>query len=158
MKLKQYAIAGAILVLLVGFLIWRGQPEQVLKRRSKALIEMANQASSGVGIFDLNRLEGLIDQELKYQIDAVSEEGGSAYVAEVVSGYQWMGENVEKSEFEIQEFTSLQIEGDRALVKMQVQSVLEMKGIRMMDGVQFVEFTWSKNDRGDWRLSEMLWK
>lgn len=158
MNLKHYAIIGAVVIALIGFLIWRAQPEQVIKRRSKALIEMADQVSGGVGLFDLNRLEGLIDRELKYEVQAVSEKPGTAYVAEVVSGYHWMSENVQKSDFKIEEFTSVVIEGDTARVKMQVQSVLDMKGIRMMDGIQFVEFGWRKNDRGDWRLSEMIWK
>lgn len=156
--MKRALIIAGVVVLLLAYIVWRSQPEQVLKRRSKALIGMADQVSGGVGLFDLNRLEGLIADELRFQVDVVSGEFESASLAEVVSGYQWMGENTRKSDFKIEEFKSISIDGDRARVKCRVEGVLEMSDIRMMEGLHRVEFAWRKDKRGDWRLEELVWK
>lgn len=156
--MKRIAVISVFVVLLIAYLIWRVQPEQVLKRRCKSVIALADQASGGVGLFDVSRLEKLLGDHINFQIEVVSSEIHSANRIEALSGYQWIAENVKKSDFEIEEFTSIEIEEDKARVKSRVQAVLEMPEIRMMDGVYLVEFGWLKDEKGDWRLIEVVWK
>lgn len=155
--MKRKLLIVGVLLVVISYLYWRSQPEQVIKRRSKALIEMADQASEGAGLFDIKRLEGLIGQQLKYQVDAVSSRSASTSQAEVLSAYQWMGDNTRKSEFKIEEITGLSIEGNDARLKCRVVGILEMNDIRMMEGLHLVEFGWRKDSRGDWRLVELVW-
>ena len=145
-------------VLLIGFFVWRAQPQQVVKRKSKELIGMADQVGGGVGLFDFSNLETLLDAQIEFEVEAVSRERETVGSVEVISAYQWLGENVKKSEFEISSFDSIQINGDQATVKTQVEGLLEMEDIRMLDGTYFVEFGWRKDEKGDWRLTELIWK
>lgn len=156
--MKRNLMIVGVLLVLIGYLYWRTLPEQVIKRRSKALIEMADQVSEGAGLFNIKRLEGLIGQQLEYQVDAVSSQSASTSQAEVLSAYQWMGDNTKKSQFKIEDITGLSIEGDDARLKCRVVGILEMNDIRMMEGMHLVEFGWRKDARGEWRLVELVWK
>ena len=154
---RNLIIAGAA-VLLIGYLIWRAQPEQVLKRRCDLLISMADSVAGGTGFFDLNRLEGLLADRVAVEVEQVSTERERFGQVEVITGYQWLGENVQKSSFDIIEFTSIDIQDDKATVKTRVEGMLEMPDIRMMDGEYFVEFQWKKDERDEWRLVALIWK
>ena len=156
--MKRKLLIIGVLLVVMGYLYWRTQPEQVIKRRSKSLIEMADQVSEGAGLFDIKRLEGLIGHQLKYQVDAYSSQRASANQAEVLSAYQWMGDNTKKSEFKIEEITGLSIEGNDARLKCRVVGILEMNDIRMMEGLHLVEFGWCRDSKGHWRLVELVWK
>lgn len=154
--MKRNLIILAVLVIITGVLIWRSQPEQVLKRRSKDLIGMANSVSVGPGIFDLNRLKMLLADEVALEIEQVSKDRKVVAEAQVISAYQWLGENVKRSSFEIVEFVGIDIDGSQATIKARVEGVIETENIRSMDGEYLVTFVWRKDARGDWVLAELI--
>ena len=154
--MKRNLIILAVLVIITGVLIWRSQPEQVLKRRSKDLIGMANSVSVGPGIFDLNRLKMLLADEVALEIEQVSKDRKVVAEAQVISAYQWLGENVKRSSFEIVEFVGIDIDGSQAIIKARVEGVIETENIRSMDGEYLVTFVWRKDARGDWVLAELI--
>lgn len=154
--MKRNLIILAVLVIITGVLIWRSQPEQVLKRRSKDLIGMANSVSVGPGIFDLNRLKILLADEVALEIEQVSKDRKVVAEAQVISAYQWLGENVKRSSFEIVEFVGIDIDGSQATIKARVEGVIETENIRSMDGEYLVTFVWRKDARGDWVLAELI--
>lgn len=156
--MKRKLIILAILVIITGVLIWRAQPEQVLKRRSKDLIGMANSVSIGAGVFDLNRLKALLADEVALEIEQVSMDREVVAEDQVISTYQWLGENVKRSSFEILEFVGIDIHGSHATIKTRVVGVLEMENIRSMDGEYLVTFGWRKDARGDWVLADLIWE
>lgn len=154
--MKRNLIILAVLVIITGVLIWRSQPEQVLKRRSKDLIGMANSVSVGPGVFDLNRLKILLADEVALEIEQVSKDRKVVAEAQVISAYQWLGENVNRSSFEIVEFVGIDIDGSQATIKARVGGVLEMENIRSMEGEYLVTFGWGKDARGDWVLAQLI--
>ncbi|MGB0291710.1 MAG: hypothetical protein ACPGIA_03935 [Luteolibacter sp.] len=154
--MKRNLIILAVLVIITGVLIWRSQPDQVLKRRSKDLIGMANSVSVGPGIFDLNRLKILLADEVALEIEQVSKDRKVVAEAQVISAYQWLGENVKRSSFEIVEFVGIDIDGSQATIKARVEGVIETENIRSMDGEYLVTFVWRKDARGDWVLAELI--
>lgn len=154
--MKRNLIILAVLVIITGVLIWRSQPDQVLKRRSKDLIGMASSVSVGAGIFDLNRLKILLADEVALEIEQVSNDRKVVAEAQVISAYQWLGENVKRSSFEIVEFVGIDIDGSQAIIKARVEGVIETENIRSMDGEYLVTFVWRKDARGDWVLAELI--
>ena len=154
--MKRNLIILAVLVIITGVLIWRSQPDQVLKRRSKDLIGMASSVSVGAGIFDLNRLKILLADEVALEIEQVSNDRKVVAEAQVISAYQWLGENVKRSSFEIVEFVGIDIDGSQATIKARVEGVIETENIRSMDGEYLVTFVWRKDARGDWVLAELI--
>ena len=154
--MKRNLIILAVLVIITGVLIWRSQPDQVLKRRSKDLIGMASSVSVGAGIFDLNRLKILLADEVALEIEQVSKDRKVVAEAQVISAYQWLGENVKRSSFEIVEFVGIDIDGSQATIKARVEGVIETENIRSMDGEYLVTFVWRKDARGDWVLAELI--
>ena len=159
--MRKFApIAAAVIagMLVIGYLVWRSQPEQVLKRQCKTLMGMADEVGNGVGIFDIKRLENLLADQVVFQIDVVDEEPFRAGQIEVISAYRWLGGNVEKSNFMIVEFTSVEIEGDEARLDLKVAGTLEMPDMRMLEGEHAAGFLWQKDEEGDWRLTEFSFR
>lgn len=154
--MKRNLIILTVLVIITGVLIWRSQPDQVLKRRSKDLIGMVNSVSVGPGIFDLNRLKILLADEVALEIEQVSKDREVVTEAQVISAYQWLGENVKRSSFEIVEFVGINIDGSQAAIKARVEGVIEMENIRSMEGEYLVTFGWGKDARGDWVLAQLI--
>ena len=156
--MKKNIIIAAVLLLGLVFFIWRSQPKQVIKRQSEELISMADKISSGVGLFDFNKLESLLAPQVDFEVEEVSSERQTVGSVEVISAYQWLGDNIKKSEFKVVSIDSIQIKGDAAKVKMQVKGLLEIPEMRMMDDTYFVELAWESDDKGDWRLTELIWE
>lgn len=155
--MKRILLIVGVVVVILLYVVWRGQTEQVLKRHSKNLISLADQVGGGIGLFDVNRLEGLLAEEVTFEIEIVADEPFSAGRIEVLSAYRWLGSNVQKSDFKIAEFTNVQIDGDRATLELQVEGMLEMPDMRMLEGDHSVVLDWHKDERGDWQLERFVW-
>ena len=151
--MKKVIPIVAVVLILFGWVVWRGQDKQVLKRQCKTLIAMADQVSGGIGIFDVNRLDGLLSDEVTFNIDILADEPFRAGKAEVLAAYQWLGGNVQKSKFRITEFHAVPIDDGKAEVQTRVEGMLEMPEMRMIDGAHAVDFTWEKTEDGAWKLT-----
>ncbi|MDX1680923.1 MAG: hypothetical protein R3242_09350 [Akkermansiaceae bacterium] len=155
--MKRYLPMLGLVVLAIAFLVWRSLPEQVIKRRCKALIELLDQMDAGASVFDYNRLDGLLADRIEFRIDLLEEELVSADREQALSAYRWMSDEVKRSSFSIAEFRDIEFEGDEARVRMEVESVVEMPDIRSLDGRHACEFLWQRDGKGDWRLEGLSW-
>ncbi len=82
--MKKNIIIAAVILLVLGFFVWRAQPKQVIKRQSKALISMADNVSDGVSMLDYDKLETLLGDRSEFEIAAASREEETAVGVEVI--------------------------------------------------------------------------
>lgn len=154
--MKRKLIMVAVLVLLLGYWVWRSREVEVIKRQCKTFISMADSVDGGVGLFNVNRLESLLAESIRFHIEAVEREPFQVGKIEVISGYQWLAKKAQKADFKIAEFKAITIAGKRAEVRTVVEGILEMPDMRMFDGSQECNFTWIKDQNGKWELSEFV--
>ena len=154
---RIFVIAAAVLVI-GGFFIWWLSPAQVLKRQTEkllsalTLVEGRNKAMGQMGVFSLN---SMITKEL--ELESPTEQANGTFDRETVeSGFSYLSSQAEFTKFDVREFQSVLVEGDRATVTALIEGVVALSNFRPVDGLYQVTLNWNREDDG-WRLSKAKW-
>ena len=157
--MKRIVLLAGIAVFFIALLVWRSLPNQVLVRHTHAVVDLIDMGKpSGLGIMDMRAMGKLVAEEIDIVTDFMDDEVTTATRGQVEMGYRWIAENAVRSDFKLDEIKDIRIDGDSASVKTRITARLELKDIRMLDGAYAAEFIWRKDDKGDWRLAELVWR
>ena len=158
--MKKLRIALAALVILIPVGIWWFSPEQVLMRRTKHLMEVAS-ITDGTGgalrkakVFSMN---AMLAPEVVMETPEISDANGTFDKQEVESAFYWICQNAKSSSFRVTEFRKVEMDGDRAKVRVNVEGYMELPAYRPADGAFDVSIDWIKGGDG-WRFEKVLWK
>ncbi len=157
--MKRILIPLVSAVILAAFFGWWLSPGEVVKRRTKSLMntltigEGSGAATRHAGNFSLERL---IAERLALETPVYEEASGEYDRTQITSGFSAMAGQAKFTKFRVEEFHSITFAGEEALVSATVEAVVALQEYRPLDGLYEVEFVWTHGDDG-WRLSRMKW-
>ncbi|GAA5125020.1 hypothetical protein JIN84_13485 [Luteolibacter yonseiensis] len=157
--MKRYIIPSVIAVVFIAFGVWWFSPAQVVKRRCNSLLSaLTMDAGSGnvsrqAGAFSLN---ALLSEEVKLETPTISEANGTFERAELESAHSWLSGAAKETRFELQDFRSVTVNGDRATVELTLTGLVVLPTYRPVDGTYDVTFQWA-NQKDGWRLTSATW-
>lgn len=157
MKKLPIAIIAAAVLIPLG--MWWFSPEQVVKRRTKHLMEVLSM-SEGAGplrqgkVFSMN---AMLAPEVTLTIPDIADANGTFDKQEIESAFSWICQNAKKSDFRITEFRGIEIAGETAKVGFITEGFLELGAGRPADGTFDVTIRWVKGGDG-WRYDTVTWK
>lgn len=146
-------------VLFVAFLVWFLSPVQVVKRRTNKLMNTLTmeEGSGGTGRqFNVLALGNLIAEEITLETPDIEAANGEHGRDVINSGFSWLAGNAKFTKFEVVEFHSVVVDGDKATVSAKIEGVVVLPTYRPADGLYEVELDWKKEDDG-WRLARSKW-
>lgn len=158
--MRRFAFFAAVAVILAGFLFWWFSPGQVVKRRTKNLIDLANleagtaPASRALGSFTLTKL---LDDPVALSVPSVDEANGTFARDELEAGYQWFCRSAKESRVRVTGFDDISVAGDEATVRATLDAQVMLPTYRPSDGPVRATFEWRKRDDG-WRLVRLVWE
>jgi hypothetical protein len=149
---------AAALIVIGGFLVWWLSPGQVLKRRTEKLLsaltltEGRNKALGHMGVYSLN---SMITKEL--ELETPTEQANGTFEREQIeSGFSYLGSQAEFTKFDVKDFQSVAVDGNRATVTVLIEGVVALSNYRPVDGLYQVSLDWQLEEDG-WRLSKAKW-
>ncbi len=157
--MKRIAIAAAAAVLLAALGYWYFQPEQVLKRRTKSLLETltfdagTGRVSRHAGAYSLNKI---LAPRVRLETPTIGEANGTFDRDELESAFSWLCDQAKQTKFELREIRSMTITGDTAEIVASLDGMVELPAYRPADGAYEVTFDWRKGEDG-WRLESARW-
>ena len=158
--MRRFAFFAAVVVVVAGFLFWWFSPGQVVKRRTKTLIGLANleagtaPASRALGTFTLTKL---LNDPVALSVPAVDEANGTFARDELEAGYQWFCRSAKESRVRVTGFDDISVAGDEATVRATLDAQVVLPTYRPSDGPVHATFEWRKRDDG-WRLVRLGWE
>ncbi|MFD2256331.1 hypothetical protein ACFSSA_06570 [Luteolibacter algae] len=160
MTRPRIIIAAVLLLILVPTGMWWFSPEQVIMRRTKHLMEVLT-LSEGIGgplrqakVYSMN---GMLAPEVEMITPDISEANGTFDKQEIESAFSWICQNAKRSNFRITEYRDVEIEGERARVRVFVEGYIEIGATRPADGYFEVVIHWVKGGDG-WRFEKVIWQ
>lgn len=156
-RLVSSTIIVAVLVLLG---VWWFSPTQVVKRRTQSLLHtLTLDSSSGkvtrqLGAYSLN---GLLASEVELDTPTIKEANGTFDHTELESAYSWLCEQAKQTHFQLKQFKSVAVKGDKAVVELTLDGLVELPVYRPADGIYDAIFEWKKEKDG-WRLTRASWQ
>jgi len=157
--MKRLGLPIFIAALLGAFLFWWFSPVQIIKRKTKTLLEtLTLQASTGAATRQLGvySLHALLADEVTLEGPAIREANGSFDRSQLESAYSWLCQQAKHSQFDLISFHSVKIDDQSAEVRFALQAVVELPAYRPADGPYEAIFYWQRDDNG-WRLSSATW-
>jgi len=158
--MNRFLTGIGVLAIVIGFLIWWFHPHQVLKRRTKGLMETltlvegAGAASRNLKIYPLARaLAGEV--EISGSGDPRSE--GVFSSSSIESGFSWLTRNARFTRFQIRRIESINRSGDLGVVHALIDAEVVLKESTPLHGPYFMTLTWQK-DEHSWRLIAAEWQ
>lgn len=157
--MKRIAIPAAALVVLAGFLFWWFSPVQVLKRRTLSLLEtLTMDAGTGkstrqLGVYSLN---ALLAPEVELRTPTIDRANGTFERSELESAFSWLCQQAKQTRFDLKEFRSVDISGDRGKVVFSLEALVELPAYRPADGRFGVTFHWQREEES-WHLTGAEW-
>lgn len=157
--MKRILTGIGLLAILAGFLIWWLHPHQVLKRRTKGLMETltlvegAGPASRNLKIYPLAR--AIADEvEISGSGDRRSE--GAFNRSQIESGFSWLTRNARFTRFQIRRIESVTRSGDTGVVRALIDAEVILQQETPLQGPYFMTLTWQNADN-KWRLVAAEW-
>jgi hypothetical protein len=157
--MKRLAIPVVVIALLGAFTFWWFSPLQIVKRRTRTMLEtLALEAGSGrsgrqMGVYSLN---ALLAPEVELKSADIDRANGVFERSEIESAFSWLCDQAKQTRFDLKDFRSVKITGDRADVAFSAEVLVELPNSRPADGFYQVEFRWLREDE-TWRLSRAVW-
>ncbi len=157
--MKRLIISAAALLVLAAFLFWWFSPTQVLKRRTLSLLEtLTMDAGTGkstrqLGAYSLNVL---LAREVELSTPTIDQANGTFERSELESAFSWLCQQAKHTRFELDEFRSVNISGDRGEVLFSLDALVELPTYRPVDGNFGVTFRWQREE-DTWRLTGAEW-
>lgn len=157
--MKRIALPLVVLALLGAFAFWWFSPVQVVKRRTKTLLEtLTLEAGSGKGGRHLATysFNALLASEVELEAPSIQEANGTFQRAEMESAFSWLCDQAKETRFELEKFHTVRVAGDRADVAFSLNALVELPNYRPADGNFKVTFQWQQEKDG-WRLTSAKW-
>lgn len=157
--MKRYIFPGIVLLAMIGFTFWWFSPTQALKRKTNNLLAaLTMDADSGrvgrqTGAYSLN---ALLAEQVELDTPTIKEANGTFERNEMESAYGWLSNQAKQTRFELKTLHSIDITGDKAVVKLTLFGLVELPTYRPADGTYDVVFDWVKKEDG-WRLTKATW-
>lgn len=157
--MKRLAPAVFIVALLGALAFWWFSPTQVVKRRTQNLLQVltlepgSGQSGRQLGVYSLN---ALLAPEVKLKSRSISQANGTFARSELESAYSWLCGQARQTEFTLDQFHSVIVEGDQATVECAITALVDLPNDRPADGNYEVTFRWTRED-DNWRLSSATW-
>ncbi len=158
--MKRFLVIAVVIAVLVPIGIWWFSPEQVVMRRSNHLMEVVS-IRSGTGgairqakVFSMN---AMLSPEVEMVTPDIADANGVFDKQEMESAFSWICRNAKSSDFRIEKFDKVSIEGDHATVEATVVGMMELSTYRPADGRFDVTIDWEKGGDG-WRFTKIVWK
>lgn len=157
--MKRLGLPIFFAALLGAFLFWWFSPVQVIKRKTKTLLETltlqesTSTATRQLGVYPLN---ALLAQDVELESTAIREANGSFARSEMESAYSWLCQQAKFTQFELISFHAVEVGTDTATASFSLSAVVELPAYRPADGNYEVIFQWQKDDQG-WRLVSAKW-
>lgn len=157
--MKKVWIISAVLLIVTGWLWWWLQPEQVIKRRTRSLVELVDLGRvSGVGVMDVHAIGRLIADSMQVEAEFVADQPVPVSPTEVEMAYRWLGDNATHSEFDLIEMGEVKLEERKATLVTRIRGRLDLEDRRLVEGEYQVVFVWRQTEDGAWRLARMSWR
>lgn len=157
--MKRIALPLAILALLGAFAFWWFSPGQVLKRRTQTFLDtLTFESGSGKGGRHLAAysFNALLASEVTLKAPSIAEANGTFQRSELESAFSWLCDNAKQTRFDLEDFHSVRVDGDRAEVAFSLAALVELPAYRPADGRFEVTFQWRREKDG-WRLTSAEW-
>ena len=157
--MNRLLTTAAILAVIAGFLIWWFHPNQVLKRRTKNLMdtltlaEGAGAASRNLKIYPLSRA---LADEVRISGPGDSRADGVFTRQQIESGFSWLTRNARHTRFQTRRIESVTIQGRQGMVRAEVDSHVELQQQTPLQGPANVTLTWN-HDGKSWQLTAAEW-
>lgn len=145
--------------MIAAFAVWWFSPVQVVKRRSLTLLRTltlspgSSNTSRQLGTYSLN---ALLASEVELENPTIKEANGLFERSEMESAFQWLCGQAKQSQFQLEKFNAVNIDGNRAKVQLTITGLVELQSYRMADGKYDSVFEWVKEKDG-WRLTRATW-
>ena len=157
--MKKLIVLAGLLLVLIPLGSWWFSAEEVVKRRTSHLMAVLSISEGSLRplrqgkVFSMN---GLLAPEVKLDIPGAARASGEFYKDVLESGFSWICENAKSSQFEVKEFRSVEVDGDRARVNVLVEGYMELVALRPVDGLHDVTIEWVRGGDG-WRFDRVDW-
>lgn len=158
--MKRFAIPAIVVAVLGILAVWWFSPTQVVKRRTRSLLTTltldagTGKAGRQLGAYPLN---ALLAAEVELDTPTIQEANGTFERSELESAFSWLCNQARQTRFELRNFNSVTINGDKAKVELTLEGLVELPSYRPADGTYDVTFDWEKAKDG-WRLTRATWK
>ena len=149
-----------VLAIIAGFLVWWFHPHQVLKRRTKGLmqtltlVEGAGAASRNLKIYPLARA---IADEVELSGSGDQRAEGVFSRSQIESGFSWLARNARHTRFQIRRIESVTRSGGTGVVRAVIDAEVVLQQDTPLHGPYFMTLTW-QNDGNSWRLVAAEWQ
>lgn len=159
--MKRSMMGLAALAVLAGFLLWWFSPGQVVKRRSGllwstlTLEEGGRKAARHGGVYTLN---ALLAPEVELESPDLAQANGTFERSELENAFSWLCDRVRVSRFESRGIDAIRIDGNRAVVSLAVDGLVDLGDRRPVDGRYSVTLEWRRDERHVWRLAKASWR
>ncbi len=157
--MKRLIFPLLVVALLAAFLFWWFSPGQILKRRTRSLLETltmdagAGRSTRQMGVYSLN---ALLAPEVELNTPTIQQANGTFERADLESAYAWLCQQAKQTRFELDRFESVSIIGNRGEVAFSLDALVELPTYRPADGRYQVTFRWQRED-DNWRLAAATW-
>ncbi|HEY8991239.1 MAG TPA: hypothetical protein VIM46_04640 [Luteolibacter sp.] len=157
--MRRLALLAAVLATSAGILAWWFSPGQVVKRRTRHVLDLLTldagtpATNRMLGTFSLGRL---LDDPVELDLPSSGEANGSFSRQDLEAGYQWLCRNVNESRVRVIRFDPVATTNGSAIVHAELDARVELPDRRPFDGPSDAIFEWRKRDDG-WRLARVSW-
>ncbi len=158
--MRQLIPITFVLALILGFVFWWFSPAEVIKRRTRNLLQtMTLEPGSGksgrqLGAYTLN---ALLASEVELRSDSHPQANGIFDRSELESAYSWICEQADESRFELMDIHSVMIEGDHGTLHCSMKALIVLPGNRPVDGEFEATLKWTLQE-DTWRLESATWE
>lgn len=147
--------AVALLLATLGILWWY-QPERVIERRSRALLETITVPPSASKASRMLRPESLAAFLAPSVIfhTRTKEVNGTLERDDVVDGFRYLATNASETSFQPASVLGVEVTGDDASIRLLVDARAVMSGREPLNGEHDVTLTWRKSG-SSWLLTQV---
>jgi hypothetical protein len=157
--MKRLLIPILSVLAIAAFAFWWFSPGQVIKRRTRSLLETltfdssTGRASRQMGAYSLN---ALLASEVELNTPTIDQANGTFERSEIESGFTWLCQQAKQTRFDLRRIHSIEVNGDRGVVDFSLDALVELPTYRPADGAFRVTYEWRREDDA-WRLFKATW-
>jgi hypothetical protein len=158
--MKRLALPVVVIALIGAFAFWWFSPVQIVKRRTETLLDTVTlEAGSGRGGRPLKgyTLNALLAPQVILDTPTIEQANGTFTRSEMESAFSWLCEQAKETRFELEEFRSVEVVDDEAVVGFTLEALVELPSYKPADGSFLVDFHWRREKDG-WRLTRAVWR
>jgi len=158
--MRRIVFPWILLALLGGLAVWWLQPAQVLKRRTRKVLQtltLAGDETTTNRKMGIYALSGLLASQVQLEPPpAFNDTSGSFDRSEIESAYTWLCDQAKQTHFQLLNIHSVTIHGDQADVAFLIDALVELPNGRLADGPYECAFHWQLENE-TWHLTRAKW-